>query len=319
EVGDDVFAEDPTVNRLQERAAELFGKEAALFVPTGTMGNQIAVNILTRPGQEIVIEERGHILNFELGGAAVNSGVTIRAVKSMDGAGHLTWGEIEPVLKINGPYYQSSTGLICLENTHNFAGGSVMTAAACKEICEKAHNAGLPVHMDGARIFNAAAALNTPVAALVEECDSVMFTLSKALGAPAGSILLGSADLIRKARICRKRMGGGMRQIGILAAACIVALEESPKILVRDHQNARRLADGLAGINSVEIDADRVATNIVIFDVSGAGRDAASVCAELKTRGILAIGFGYSIRMVTHFGITEADIDTTLKALSDIL
>src|SRR5215813_1481776 len=178
EVGDDVFGDDPTVNCLQERAAEIFEKEAALWVPSGCMGNEIAVKVHTKPGQEIVTEERGHILNYELGAAAVISGVTIRPVKSLDGSGHLTWDEIQPVLKIDPPYYQAATGLICLENTHNFAGGSVMTAEACADVCERAHELNLPVHMDGARIFNAAVALNARPADLVRDCNSVMITLS---------------------------------------------------------------------------------------------------------------------------------------------
>src|SRR5215203_2526468 len=183
EVGDDVFDEDPTAHRLHERAAEIFGKEAALFVPSGSMGNEIAVKLHTKPGQEIIIEERGHVLNYELGAASLISGVTIRPVKSQDGSGHLTWPEIEPALHINPPYWVAPTALICLENTHNFAGGSVMTGAHCAEICEKAHAVGLPVHMDASRSFNAAIALDTSVADLTRNCDSVMFTLSKGLGA----------------------------------------------------------------------------------------------------------------------------------------
>src|SRR5256885_2218857 len=244
QVGDDVFGDDPTVNKLQERAAEIFEKEAALFVPSGCMGNEIAVKVHTKPGQEIVTEDRGHILNYELGAAAIISGVTIRAVKSGDGSGHLTWDEIKPALKIDPPYYQSATGLICLENTHNFAGGSVMTVEACTEICARAHALELPVHMDGARIFNASVALSKSVAELTRHCDSVMFTLSKGLGAPAGSILLGSKEFIEQARVWRKRLGGGMRQIGILAAAGLIALEDGPKRLHEDHQNAHRLAAG---------------------------------------------------------------------------
>ena len=203
EVGDDVFGDDPTVNLLQDRAAVIFEKEAALFVPTGCMGNEIAVKVHTKPGQEIITEDRGHILNYELGAAAIISGVTIRAVKSADGSGHLTWDEIEPALKIDPPYYQAATALICLENTHNFAGGSVTNTVACADVCEKAHALDLPVHMDGARIFNASVALNTSVADLTRHCDSVMFTLSKGLGAPAGSILLGTVDFIQEARIWR--------------------------------------------------------------------------------------------------------------------
>src|SRR5688572_283073 len=268
EVGDDVFGDDPTVNRLQERAAEIFEKESALWVPSGCMGNEIAVKVHTKPGQEIVTEDRGHILNYELGAAAIISGVTIRAVKSGDGSGHLTWDEIEPLLKIDPPYYQAATGLVCLENTHNFAGGSLMTAEHCAEVCEKAHTVGLPVHMDGARIFNAAVAVNASVADLTRGCDSVMFTLSKGLGAPAGSILLGTKEFIQEARIWRKRLGGGMRQVGILAAAGLIALRDGPKRLHEDHANARRLAEGLAEVPGIKIDVEGVVTNIVIFNIS---------------------------------------------------
>src|SRR5947209_6829356 len=196
EVGDDVFGDDPTVNKLQKRAAEIFEKEAALWVPTGCMGNEIAVKVHTQPGQEIITEDRGHILNFEVGAAALISGVTIRAVKSSDGSGHLTWDEITPAIKLDVPYYQSTTGLICLENTHNFAGGSVMTANECANICLLARERRIPVHMDGARIYNAAVALDTSVADLTRECDSAMVTLSKGLGAPAGSLLLGTREFI---------------------------------------------------------------------------------------------------------------------------
>ena len=315
EVGDDVYGEDPTVNRLQERAAEIFEKEAALFVPTGSMGNQIAVKLHTKPGQEVIIEERGHIFNFEMGTPSVVSGVMIRPVKSTDGSGMLTWDEIASALHINQPYYSCPTGLICLENTHNFAGGSVMTAGHCSAICEKAHELGLPIHMDGARIFNASVALNTPVAELIKHCDSVQFCLSKALGAPAGSMLLGTKDFIAEARVWRKRLGGGMRQIGILAAAGIIALEESPDRLHIDHENAKRLAQGVANIAGVSIDLEKVITNIIIFDIFGTGREANEICAKLKEQGVLAIGFGNAIRMVTHCDITEADIDKTLEIL----
>lgn len=319
EVGDDVFGDDPTVNRLQERAAEIFEKEAAIFVPSGCMGNEIAVKVHTKPGQEIVTEERGHILNYELGAAAIISGVTIRPVKSGDGSGHLTWAEIEPVLKIDPSYYQAATGLICLENTHNFAGGSVMTAEACADVCTRAHAVGLPVHMDGARIYNAAVALNASVADLTRHCDSVLFTLSKGLGAPAGSILLGTRGFIDEARIWRKRLGGGMRQIGILAAAGLIAVEDGPQKLQDDHGNAKRLAHGLAEIKGIAIDVDKVATNIVIFDVSGTGKTSAEIVAALRIEGILAIGFSTQIRTVTHLDVSAAEIDMTLKGIQKML
>ena len=319
EVGDDVFGEDPTINRLQERAAEIFGKEAALFVPSGSMGNEIAVKLHTKPGTEIVIEERGHVLNYELGAAALISGVTIRPVKSANGSGHLTWDEIASALHVKTPYWTCPTSLICLENTHNFAGGSVMTAVHCAEICEKAHALRLPVHMDGARIFNASVALNESVAELTKDCDSVMFTLSKALGAPAGSMLLGTKDFIVEARTWRKRLGGGMRQIGVLAAAGLIALEESPKTLHVDHENARILAEGFANLKGVSVDLERVVTNIVIFDISETGKHSDEICAKLKDGGILAIGFGSLIRMVTHCDVSRANMEKTIRVLGEIL
>lgn len=319
EVGDDVYGEDPTVNRLQLKAAEMFGKEAALFVPTGSMGNQIAVKLHTDPGQEVIIEERGHIFNYEMGTPAAISGVTIRPVKSADGSGHLTWDEIATALHIDQPYYSSPTALICLENTHNFAGGSVMTAEHCADICTRAHELGLPVHMDGARIFNAAAALNTGVDDLTRHCDSVQFCLSKALGAPVGSMLLGTKDFIAEARVWRKRLGGGMRQVGVLAAAGLVALDESPPKLHNDHANAQRLAQGLAGIPGVAIDVEKVATNIVIFDISATPTTSAQICSKLKEAGVIAIGFGTAIRMVTHYDVSTDDIDQALIAIQKIL
>ncbi len=219
EVGDDVYAEDPTVNLLQEKAAEIFGKEAALFVPTGSMGNQIAVKLHTRAGDEIIIEERGHIFNWEMGAPAAIAGATIRPVRAANENGMLSWAEIEPAIHKNQPYYASPTGLICLENTHNFGGGSVLSATETDEICANAHRFDLPVHLDGARIFNSAVAQNETVENLSKNCDSVQFCLSKGLGAPVGSMLLGTKDFIEEARVWRKRLGGGMRQVGVLAAA----------------------------------------------------------------------------------------------------
>jgi threonine aldolase len=320
EVGDDVFREDPTVNRLQERAAEIFEKEAALFVPTGSMGNEIAVKLHTKPGQEIVIEERGHVLNYELGAASLISGVTIRPVRSVDGSGHLTWDEIQPALHIDSPYWVTRTALICLENTHNFAGGSVMTAKECADVCERSHAVGLPVHMDGARIFNASVALNESVADLTRHCDSVMFTLSKGLGAPVGSILLGTGAFIEEARVWRKRLGGGMRQIGILAAAGHVALEEGPRRLHEDHENARRLAEGVAEIEGISIDPSTVQTNIVIFDVTGTGKTSGEICTQLKEAGVLAIGISdMQIRMVTHCDVTREDMGFAIATLKRLM
>ena len=320
EVGDDVYGDDPTINRLQERAAEIFEKEAALWMPTGCMANEVAVKVHTKPGQEIIIEERGHIHEHELAAAAVISGVLVRTVHSGDGSGHLTWDEIEPALRVNRAYWVSTTGLICLENTHNFAGGSVMTAAQCADVCENAHQLSLPVHMDGARIFNAAVAVNDSVANLTRDCDSVMFTLSKGLGAPAGSILLGTVDFIKEARIWRKRMGGGMRQVGILAAAGLIALDEGPRRLHEDHANARRLAEGLAEIKGIKIDVDSVVTNIVVFDISATGKTSPQLCSQLKEKSILAVGIDdKTMRMVTHLDVSIADIDATLSTMNAVL
>lgn len=319
EVGDDVYGEDPTVNFLQEKAAEIFGKEAALFVPTGSMGNQIAVKLHTKAGDEIVIEERGHIFNYEMGTPSVVAGVMIRPVRAASGDGMLTWEEIESAIHINQPYYACPTGLICLENTSNFGGGSVMSAAQTSGICENAHALNLPVHLDGARIFNSSVAQNETVANLSKDCDSVQFCLSKGLGAPVGSMLLGKKDFIEEARVWRKRFGGGMRQAGILAAAGLIALEESPKRLHIDHENAKKLAEGVANLKGVSIDAEKVQTNIVIFDVSETGKTSAEIIEELKNENILAIPFGKAIRMVTHCDVSREDIEKTLDSLSKIL
>ena len=319
EVGDDVYGEDPTVNRLQERAAEIFEKDAALFVPTGSMGNQIAVKLHTQPGQEVIIEERGHIYNYEMAAMAAISGVVARPVKSSDGTGHLHWDDIAPALHANAVYYVAPTGLLALENSHNLAGGAVMTAARTSELCAQAHAHGVPVHLDGARIFNAAAALDDTVANLARPADSVMFCLSKGLGAPVGSLLVGTKDFIAEARSWRKRLGGGMRQVGVLAAAGLLAMEESPAHLPYDHANARRLAEGLAELPGLKIDPDTVATNIVICDVSGTRRTSDALCTQLRERGILAIGFGTAIRFVTHYDVSAEDIEETLVTLKAML
>jgi threonine aldolase len=320
EVGDDVYGEDPTVNLLQERAAEIFGKEAALFLPTGSMGNQIAVKLHTKPGQEVVIEERGHIYNYEMAAMAAISGTLARPVKSSDGSGILNWDDISAAIRANdAPYYVARTGLLALENSHNLAGGTVMSAERTGEICEKAREINLPVHLDGARIFNAAVAENVSVADLSKPVDSVQFCLSKGLGAPVGSMLVGSRDFIDEARAWRKLLGGGMRQVGVLAAAGLIAIEETPKSLHVDHENARVLAEGAANLRGVSIDPEKVVTNIVIFDVSKAGVSAGETCMRLKEKGILASPFGNSIRMVTHYDVTRENIQTTLDALQTIL
>ena len=321
EVGDDVYGEDPTVNRLQERAAELFEKEAALFVPTGSMGNQIAVKLHTRPGEEVVIEERGHIFNYEMAAMSAVSGALARPVRSGDGSGILTWEEVKAAARAaDAPYYVARTGLVCLENSHNLAGGSLMTRERMEEICDGAHALGLRVHLDGARVFNAAVALGATVAALARPADSVMFCLSKGLGAPVGSLLLGGRGFIDEARRWRKLLGGGMRQAGVLAAAGLVALEETPPRLSEDHANARRLAEGLAELPGVRVDPEGVRTNIVLFDVSGTGLAAERICALMREgRGVLCSGFGDSIRMVTHYDVSRADIETALEGMKEVV
>ncbi len=301
EVGDDVYAEDPTINRLEARAAEVFGKEAAIFVPTGSMGNQIALRLHTQPGKEVVCEARAHVLDWEMGMAAVFSGCQLRTVAGQRGV--LRWQDIEPALSTTGLYYRAQTGLVWIENTHNMAGGTVTPLAVMQELVAGAHDRGLPIHLDGARVFNAAVALGTDVATLTRGFDTVNFCLSKGLCAPVGSMLVGSAADIARARSLRKALGGGMRQAGILAAAGLIALDEMPERLHEDHANAKLLASSLNGVEGVSIDPAEVETNIVIFGVEA---DAAKFVADLKAAGMLAGAVGpRSVRLVTH-----RDVDT---------
>jgi len=316
EVGDDVYGEDPTVNRLQARAAEIFGREAALFVPTGSMGNLISTKVWTHHGNEVICEERGHINQYELASMSAIAGCMPRTTPAPDGI--LSWELIEPLIRPK-IYYRAQTALISLENTHNMAGGSVYPPETVADICDRAHAGGLPVHLDGARIFNAAVALGRSVAELTHKCDSVMFCLSKGLGAPVGSMLVGSREFIEKAHVYRKLFGGGMRQVGVLAAAGLVALEESPQRLHEDHANARYLAEGLAQIPGISVDPKKVQTNIVIFDVRGTGRTAGEICAELAKRKVLAGPTDkFAIRMVTHCDVDRAAIACALAALREI-
>jgi len=317
EVGDDVYGEDPTVNRLQARAAEIFEREAALFVPSGSMGNLLAVRTWASPGMEVICEQRSHIVNYELASMSAIAGCMPCTVAAPEGI--LTWSMIEPLIRPK-IYYAAQTGLIELENTNNLHGGSVYPPAVAEEICDHAHAAGLRVHLDGARIFNAAVALGRSVNELTRTFDSVMFCLSKGLGAPVGSMLTGSRDFIEKARVGRKLLGGGMRQAGVLAAAGLIALEESPKILYRDHENARRLAEGLAQIPGIELYPRKVVTNIVIFDVGATGRTAEEICAELARRNILCGAMGkFLVRMVTHYDVDRAGIDRTVAEMSALV
>ena len=317
ELGDDVYREDPTVNRLQERAAELFNREAALFVPSGTMGNQTALKVHTQPGREVICEARAHIYNHEMGMMGAFSGVVPRTIVAEDGI--MRWEQIEPLIRRRSDHH-ASTGLVELENTSNLAGGSVYPIAISDEICDGAHQRGLPVHLDGARIFNASVALGCSVVELTRKFDSVMFCLSKGLGAPVGSMVVGSKDFIEEARLVRKMLGGGMRQAGILAAAGLVALEESPRRLYIDHENARFLAEGLAEIPGVKIDSAKVTTNILFFDMSASGLTAKEVSNRLAAHRVLANPTSAStIRMVTHFDVDRAGCERAIITVRDIL
>jgi threonine aldolase len=314
-VGDDVYGEDPTVNRLEQRAAAIFEKEAALFVPTGTMGNQIAVRLHTQHGQEVICERRAHIVDWEMAMVSAFSGCQLRQVEGERGV--LRWERIAAA--IAAPiYYRAQTGLIALENTHNMAGGTVTPLAVLEEVWAGAAERGLPVHLDGARVFNAAAALGTPVSALTRGFATVMFCLSKGLCAPVGSLLVGSRALIERGRSIRKMLGGGMRQAGVLAAAGLIALEEMPSRLHDDHANARWMAEQIAGMGGCMIDLETVQTNIVIFRPEG--RTAAEIVAGLKAQGVLCgTASAEEVRFVTHRDVDRTACERATSALHEVL
>ncbi len=316
EVGDDVYGEDPTINRLEQRAAEIFGREAAIFVPSGTMGNTIAIKIHTRQGQEVICEERAHVFNYEMAMIGHFSGCIPRPFFAPDGI--LTWPEIKKRIapKI---YYRAQTGLISLENTNNMAGGSVYPLEVVNEICDGAHQHGIPVHLDGARVFNAATALRKSVAEITRGFDSVMFCLSKGLGAPVGSLLVGSREFIDLARVYRKSLGGGMRQAGVLAAAGLIALEKHPARLQQDHDNAQFLATELAKLPGIKIDPKKVATNILVFDIAGTGMTATEFTQKLAQRNVLCGAVtADSVRMVTHMDVDRAGCAQAMAAVREV-
>jgi threonine aldolase len=315
EVGDDVYREDPTVNRLEERAAGIAGKEAALFVPTGTMGNTIAIKLLTEHGQEVICDSRAHVLDYELAMVAWFSGCVVRAIATERG---LLSAE-EVVRHIRPPSFNSaSTGAIEVEQTHNMGGGTVYPMRTLCEIYDAAHERGVRVHMDGARIFNASAALGIAVHEIASYADTVMFCLSKALGAPVGSMLAGPADLIAKGRLYRKRLGGGMRQAGILAAAGLIALEHSPAGLPADHANARFLAEGLARIPGIQVDPATVESNIVVFDVAASGLQPADISGRLRERGVLINAINQRcLRAVTHYDVDRRQCAQAVAAVGE--
>jgi threonine aldolase len=317
EVGDDVYGEDPTVNRLEKRAAEILGKEAALFVPTGTMGNTIAVKLNTEPGHEVICDDRAHVLNWELAMTAWFSGCLIRPVPAAGGI--LRWSDIECAIKPRGPN-RAPTALITIEHPHNMGGGTLYRLDDLDKICERAHERGVNVHLDGARIFNAVAATGVPPARIAAKADTVMFCLSKGLGAPVGSMLAGTAEAIAQGRLYRKRLGGGMRQAGVLAAAGLIALEEMPKRLGEDHAHARFLAERLAQLTGIDIDPAKVCTNIVIFTIARTGLDFAGFSSRLKSRGVLVSSTGSpaGVRMVTHLNISRDDCERAVEAVREV-
>jgi len=316
EVGDDVYQEDPTINRLEELAAKKIGKEGALFVPTGTMGNLLAVLTHCRRGEEVILEAGSHLYYYEVGSVSAVAGVIPRPIEGYKGI--LNFQKINSVLRKENIHYPKTT-LICLENSNNKAGGTVTSSEITEEICQLAHQRSILVHLDGARIFNAALALNIKPAILAKDVDSVMFCLSKGLSAPVGSILAGSKEFIQIARKYRKMIGGGMRQAGILAAAGIIALEKMVERLEEDHKNARILGEGLADIGQIEVDLDTVQTNMVYFDLQKSGMDTFQFLPKLAEHNILGTPRPPTkVRLVTHYGIVEEDVYVTIKAIKEI-
>ncbi len=310
EVGDDVFGEDPTVGRLEEMAAELMGKEAAVFVPSGTMGNLASLLVHCQRGDEAIVGSEAHVLHYEGGGAAALGGIGLRTVPN-DAHGMLDLDALEATIRGQNIHFPH-TALVCLENTHNRGGGGVLTPEETAAVARLAHGHDLAVHLDGARIFNAAVALGVPAATLTAEVDSVTFCFSKGLSAPVGSVICGTAGFVARARKARKMLGGGMRQVGVVAAAGIVALETMVDRLAEDHEHARLLAHGLGQTPGVHIDPASVQSNIVVFDVD----DGPAFQRRLRELGLLTTAFGPSrLRMVAHYGITRQDIDEALARL----
>jgi threonine aldolase len=316
ELGDDVFEDDPTVKRLEEMAARLLGKEAALFMPSGTMANLVAVITHTRRGDEVIVGDESHILHYEVAGASALGGVLLRAVPN-DRRGRLRAEDVAAVIRPEDIHFPR-TALLCLENTHNRCGGTALSPNDLAPVVAVARRHGIPIHLDGARIFNAAVALGVPAAELARDADSVMFCLSKGLSAPVGSLLCGPRAFIARARRVRKMLGGGMRQVGAVAAAGIVALETMIDRLAEDHAHARYLAERLAELPGVEIDPAAVETNIVVFTLRAGTAD--ELLPRLAQAGVLATNFGpRRIRLVTHYGIERRHIDAAVARLARVL
>lgn len=319
ELGDDGYREDPTLQKLEELSAEIIGKEAALFLPSGTMGNLVAV--MTHAQQrksEIIAEFYSHILNSEAAGCSHLGGVATRGIKGANGT--LDPAEVEACIRNPGVIHQPRTALICVENSHNYYGGTVTDVPHLQALKTAADRHGIPMHLDGARIFNAAAALHVQAKEIAAPFSSVMFCLSKGLSAPVGSILAGGSDFIQEARQYRKMLGGGMRQAGILAAAGIIALTEMPDRLAEDHTHAKMLAEELSELPGLHIDLDTVQTNIVRVDTGGTGKTAAEIAFSLKNAGVLCNATGPdTLRFVTHRHIENQDIRDTRNAVEQVL
>ncbi len=317
EVGDDVFREDPTVNRLEEMAARLMGKEAAVLVTSGTQANLVSVLAHTQRGDEVILGDESHILWYEAAGAATFGGLQMRALPN--GGGQIDPSLVSAAIRPLNLHFPR-TGLLCLENTHNRCGGNVLTPEYIEQVCQVAHGHAVPVHLDGARIFNAAVYLGVDARRLVGAVDSVSFCLSKGLCCPVGSLISGTRDFVERARKIRKMAGGGMRQAGIIAAAGIVALEKMVDRLAEDHENARRLAEGLATIPGIGIDPAVIKTNIVVFELNSASLSPEEFQAALAREGVRVSSFGgRRMRMVTHYGIEAAEIPAVLAVVNRVL
>ena len=318
EVGDDVYGEDPTINRLQERAAAMLGKEAALFTASGTMSNLVAALTYCHRGDEIVMGDQAHMFWNESAGASALAGAQIRLVPN-DSQGRIDPEDLRSAIRPSNIHMPPTT-MVCLENTHNRCSGGVLTPEDTKRVADVAHAAGAKVHLDGARIFNAAVSLEVPVSELVKDVDDVSFCLSKALSCPVGSVLCGSQEFIDQALKWRKMVGGGMRQAGVLAAAGLVALDSMIDRLADDHANARRLAQGLANIHGLGVDPESIQSNIVIFDLDSSVGTASEFIQAAAQEGVQVSSPGpHSIRMVTHRHIDSADVDETLSRVSRLV
>jgi len=318
DLGDDVYGEDPSTNRLQDMAAEQMGKEAALLVPSGTMGNLTCVLTHCRRGEEVIVGDKSHIFLNEAGGVSALGGIQVHTVPNQPD-GTIRLEDIEAAIRGDNIHFPR-TRLICLENTHNRCNGAPLSPEYLDSVASLAKRHGLNLHLDGARIFNAAAALGVDVRELTRGVDSLIFCFSKGLSAPIGSIVCGSREFIAEALRTRKMLGGGMRQTGIIAAACTVALEEMVERLSEDHMYARRLAEGIAQIPGLSIDLDQVKTNIIFFDLRSDRLAADDLITRLSKKGIKVSRTGPSrFRMVTHYGIEPQDIDAVLVALRETM